>query len=68
MRVRIEYLISEVCWLSDIRLNTFSSPHIKKLKEKTFESTMGLPFKEYYDKLSLHSYSANAFAVAWRYA
>lgn len=68
MRVNIEYLISEVCYLSEIALDTFSSPHMSKLKEKTFEAAMGVPFKEYYKRLPLHSYSANAFAVAWRFA
>ena len=68
MRVRIEYLISEVCFLSEITLDTFSSPHMKKLKDKTFPEAMGIPFKDYYSRLPLHSYSANAFAVAWRFA
>lgn len=68
MRVRIEFLIAEICFHLDIPLNTFSSPHLKNLKDKTFESSMGQKFKCYYKRFGLHVYSENSFAVAWRFS
>lgn len=68
MRVRIEFLIAEICFQLDIPLETFSSPHLSKLKATTFESSMGQTFKEYYGRFDLHAYSENAFAVAWRFS
>jgi hypothetical protein len=68
MRIIIEYLIKEVCYQKNIRINTFASMSIKKLKEKTFSKSVLKEFKEFYKSLNLHSYSENAFAVAWRFS
>jgi len=68
MRVRIEFLIAEICFLLNIPLATFSSSHLKKLKDKTFENSMAQKFKDYYGKFGLHVYSENAFVVAWRFS
>lgn len=67
MRTILEYMVKEICYVNDIILNTYSSTHLKKLKEK-FDKTMSSNLRTYATNVNLHAYSENAFVTAWRFA
>lgn len=67
MRTILEYLVKEICFVNNITINTYSSPHLNELKKKYLKTT-GSDTKNFLLIKGFHAYSENAFAVAWRFA
>jgi hypothetical protein len=67
VRIVIEYLIQEIGFSHNIRINTYASSALKKLKEK-YEKEMAVDFKQHFLSFGLNVYSEKSYLVAWRFS